>query len=447
MPYTTLTLTQALTELGRRLNDPDSVFWTDAEKTQYIYEALRAFNAHANFHRATFSFDTVVDQTWYDISDSSAIPSTLRGQSVTDQDIYTLIEYHFLEPPTAAVWTGTNQFTIDDLIGAVQRRRDQLLYETGHQITRTIVNAVGYETTLADTFIDVRRIAWLPNPDETDYSNSPLWRDDQWSINSYKRNQVPTFAVPTTYRLSTQPPLTFSTDYKPPVTGNYEVLSIESGVVLSAGAATVLAVPDDFAWVIKYGAMADLLGRESVARDPMRAQYCELRYRQGLALLRASAAVLNAEIDYTTLDVDAVQNGDNYRVGWQGEPSGVPTNVYTAGLNLLALANTPDDTYEVDLTVVRNAPLPATGSDYLQVGREDYDAILDLAQHLAAFKHGGWEFAQTLPLLTNFLRHCKTYNSKLNQMGEFTDIIYDQSRTQGYFFPILQPAELATEGE
>lgn len=81
----------------------------------------------------------------------------------------------------------------------------------------------------------------------------------------------------------------------------------------------------------------------------------------------------------------------------------------------------------------------------MQIGREDYDAILDYAQHLAAFKQGGMEFAMTIPLLNNFIRHCKLYNSKLLQMGEFTDIIFDQSRTQDMFFPITQP--LAEEVE
>lgn len=437
MPYTTLTLAQALTDLGRRLNDPDSVFWSVEEKIFYIQEAIQTFNAYANFFRETFPLDLVPDQTWYDITDAALYPDTLRAQNTTDVDIYTEIQYHLLEPPTGASWTGSRQFTIDDLVMAVQHRRDQLLYDAGYQTSRIVLPATDYNTELPQTKIDVRRVAWLPNTSQTDYLPRPLFRDDQWGINSFVRNRVPEFGEPTTYRLSTDPPLRFTVDFKPIVTGDYEILTISSGAVLSASNPTVLVVPNDLSWVIKFGALADLLNRESVARDPMRAEYCEHRYRQGMTLLRTAPALLNAEIDYTTIDIDAVQSGDEYNISWQAQPPTAPSMVYTTGLNLIAVAPPPDQAYELDLTVVRNAPIPTAADDYLQVGREDYDAILDYAQHIAAFKQGGAEFMMTMPLLNNFIRHCKIYNSKLTELGEFTDVTYDQSQNQLKYYPIL----------
>lgn len=447
MAYATYTLDQAVADLARRQNQTPGYtnFWTEEENALYIIEALQTFSAHTNFFRETFQFDLVPDQVWYDLSDLALIPTTLRGQSVTDVDLYTLIQYHFLEPPTGAAWTGSRQFTIEDLIAAVQHERDQLLYDAGYHISRTVQPQADYINTLDERSIDIRRIAWLPNTAQQVYFASPMWRDDQWEINSFFRNRTPSTGIPETYRLSTQPPLTFATNVIPFIAGDYEILTVNSGPVLTAAVPTVLTIPNDFAWLIKFGAMGDLLGRESVARDPLRAQYCEMRYKQGVALLRSASAVLNAEMSYTTIDIDAVQNADNFNVGWQGRAGGVPINIYTAGLNLIGFSPAPDSNYEVDLTVVRNAPLPASGSDFLQIGREDYDAILDYAQHLAAFKQGGMEFAMTIPLLNNFIRHCKLYNSKLLQMGEFTDIIFDQSRTQDMFFPITQP--LAEEVE
>lgn len=443
MPYTTLTLTQALQDLARRLNDPSGIFWTDAEKTLYLQEAVRCFNAAANYFRDQFTFDTTINVHWYDLT---TVANTLRPQTVTDVDLFTEMEYHLLEPPTGATWTGSAQFTINDLLGAVQRRRDQLLFESGCHLQRAtaVASASIVDTILDQTVIDIRRMAWLP---DNTYPNKPLWLDDRWAQSNYQPRTIGTVGVPSTWRRSTEPPLIVSVNKIPPVTGNYEFITVNSGAVLSTSSPTVLTVPDDFAWVIKYGALADLLSRESVARDPMRAEYCQRRYIQGMALLGVAPAVLVAQLgqyyEDRPLQIDAVQSGDNYRPLWESEAAGTPKRLYTAGLNLFALAPKPaNSTLDITLQVVENAPFPANGAEFFQVGREDYDVILDLAQHTAAFKQGGMEFASTLPLFNNFLRHVKTYNSKLNQMGEFTDIIYDQSQLQGKFFPVMQPKEV-----
>lgn len=443
MPYTTLSLTQALVDLGRRLNDPNSIFWTDAEKTLYLQEAVRTFNAGANYFRNQFTFDTTINQHWYDLT---TVSNTLRAQTVTDVNLYTEIEYHFLEPPTGATWTGSAQFTINDLLGAVQRRRDQLLFDSGCHLQRSTQAASTsfVDTELDETVIDVRRMAWLP---ATTYPNKPLWLDDRWAQSNFQPRTVGTVGVPSTWRRSTEPPLIVSVNKIPPVAGTYEFITVNSGAVLSTSSPTVLTVPNDFAWVIKYGAMADLLSRESVARDPMRAEYCQRRYQQGMALLAVSSAILVAQLgqyyEDRPLQIDAVQSGDNYRPLWENEAASTPKRLYTAGLNLFALAPKPNSsTLDITLQVVENAPFPANGAEFIQVGQEDYDAILDLAQHIAAFKQGGMEFASTLPLFNNFLRHIKTYNAKLNELGEFTDIIYDQSVLQGQFFPVKQPMEV-----
>lgn len=425
MPYTTITLTQALADLGRRLYDPNSVFWPDAEKTLYLQEAVRTFNALANRYRNTFNFPTVVGQHWYNLT---SVAGTLRSFNVTDVDLYTIIEYHLLEPPTGATWTGTLQFNINDLVKDVQIRRDQLLFETGCTLERS-TQATNQHTSngVPETVIDIRRLAWLPG---SVYSNTPLFRDDQWAQNSYSRSSLRTPGQPSIFKQSTQPPLSFYTDLPPAVAGNYELLTVNSGAVLSTSGPTTMIVPDDWCWGIKWGALAELLSRESAARDPLRATYCEQRYQQAMAGLKGASAVLEAELDYSVLDIDPVFSADTYRVGWQALANDTPDAVYVAGMNYIALAPAPDAIDLVTLTVLENAPFPASGTQFIQVGREDYDAILDYAQHLAAFKQGGAEFTSTFPLLQEFIAHCTMYNDKLAQMGEFTDVMYGQSQLQ-----------------
>lgn len=436
MPYATISLTQALADLGRRLYDPNSVFWTDAEKTLYLREAVRTFAAATNFYRNTFNFPTVVGQNWYNLN---TVAGTLRSFNVTDVDLYTIMEYHLLEPPTGATWSGTDQFDIQDLLNGVDGGRDKLLFETGCTLARS-TQATNSHTSngVPETVMDVRRLAWLPG---SVYSNSPLFRDDVWAQESYNRNNNRTPGQPSIFKQSTQPPLSFYTDVPPAVPGNYELLTVNAGASLSTGAPTTLIIPDDWSWAIKWGALAELLNRESSARDPMRAAYCEQRYKQAVSLMKVSPAVLYAELDYNVLDIDAVYYADTYRTSWQALANDVPDAVYLAGLNYIALAPAPDAIELVTLTVLENSPFPTSGAGFLQFGREDYDTLLDYAQHLAAFKQGGAEFQATFPLLQGFIEHCGTYNSKLNTMGEFTDVIYGQSQLQEQADPRLADSD------
>ncbi len=439
MPYSYITLAQARAQLAAKLYDISAnLFWSDAEKDQYIIEALRTWNSLTSTWRAEFVFNTGAGVTWYDIP---SLANTLRPYTVTDSDLTQLIEYHLLEPITPTyplVWAGSAQFSISDILGAIQRRRDEVVSATGCTITQQLVIAAPGRIFMPDAVIDIRRVAWIPAVGFGD-TNVPLWGDDQWSLQSFERDyttQAP--GTPSSYRRSTEPPLSFNVDIDPAVPGQYDVLSVNAGSALSTAAATLLNIPDDFAWVIKWGAMADLLGRESNAKDALRSQYCEARYVQGLAALLHSPAVLAARLNNLPLDVDSVQNADNFRPGWQAETPAQPDMLLTAGLNLIGFAAIPDNTYGATLSVVQNAPVPAIDSDPVQVSKDDLEAVLDYAQHLASFKMGGTEFLSTIQLLDGFHKRAMLYNSKLKELGEFTDPTYELSDLQAETNPVYQ---------
>ena len=62
---------------------------------------------------------------------TSALALGLRSYNVTDLQLLTEIEYQLIEPPSGATWTGSEMFTVQDILTALQRRRDQFLNETG----------------------------------------------------------------------------------------------------------------------------------------------------------------------------------------------------------------------------------------------------------------------------------------------------------------------------
>jgi hypothetical protein len=325
-PYGYATLGFVRQELGFRLSDLNQVFWSPAELNLYIVEALRTWNALTAFWRGDFVFAAQQGVTWYDLTNATQIPGTLRPLTITDTYLYSVIQYHLLEPVNWLPWVGNSaQFVADDLVNAVQRRRDEILSLTGCTITERLVPAVAGRIQLPDTVIDVRRMAYVPSTLFPTQAASAMWPEDAWAEQSFNRLYIQSPAgTPYTYLLSTQPPINFDTDRPPAYGGNYDLLTVEAGPLLSIPTPNLLSIPDDWTHVIKWGALADLLSMESNAKDIPRATYCEMRYRMGIAALAAAPALLAMRVDNVAMQVDSVRAADTYNTGWQGVAQGRP---------------------------------------------------------------------------------------------------------------------------
>lgn len=446
MAYTYANLSQAQADLVARLYDPSgqfgaaTFFWTSAELTSFIQEALRTWNAFANYFRAEFTFQLSQGINWYDITNSITAPNTLRPLTLTDNSLLQAIEAHLLEPLTPnypLVWAGSTQFTIPQILTALTSARQEVLGTTGCQITRTIVPATLGRIFQADTVIDIRRIAWLPVGGFGFPSASPLYLEDIQSEQDFDFNwTVKSTGQPTRYLVSAEPPLSFDVDRVPAVNGNYEVLSVSSGQAFNTGASSLVGVPDDWAWLVKWGALSEILNSTSYIADPLRASYSRRRFEDGLLLLKESPAVLGIRLNGLPLPLDPVWDADSYSPGWQALPQGTPSIAYLAGLNLLGFSPPDAKLYSVLVSCVQNAPVPVNPVDFLQVGRDDYDTILDYAQHLALFKIGGQRFQDSFGLLQNFFARATLYNSKLLEMGIFQKPMYEISQKNAERNPV-----------
>jgi hypothetical protein len=465
LPYSYSTLADSVNQLAARLYlSQDNVtngtgFWTAAELRLYIVEALQTWNSYAQYWRGDFTFHVATSgmgwgeggysdggyggggsgsSTWYDLTQ---VANTLRPYTVTDVDLYTIMEYHLLEPPSGVTWTGTGQFNINDLMAAVQRRRDEILNTTGCAITLSTLPYTPAQPRnyLNDSILDVRRIAWFPKRVSSADTAVPnvLWPEDVWSFESFEDGYT-TFpeGIPTSYAMSSQPPLSFDVDTVPQQPGVYELLTVNAGTALTTTQPTLMPIPADFCYVLKWGALADLFSKEAEAKDELRAAYCNKRYQQGMQLLSSAPAVLQLRINNVPTWIDAVRGADEYATDWQSFAAGVPVNTFTAGLNLIALSPPPDATgYTVTATVVQNAPIPVAPGDFVQVARGDYDAVIDYAQHLALVKNGGSEFSATKELYARFVRQAALYNSKLHELGCFQEELYGTSQREEVMNP------------
>ena len=428
MAYQHTKLFQLNTALAARLGDPDKVFWSNTELDVYLVEALRTWNVFSAFWRDRGEVLLTEGVPFYDLNQVLSPP--LIEPSVTDRDLVTEIQLQLLEPPNATGWSGTAQFTYYDVVQAIQRRRNQFLLETGCQLSyrqTTATSPSDGRMNLPDYVIDVRRAAWM-TPEQV---YNTLWRTDERELNAYLRGWSQNPGPPLMYSVAATPPLKFQIAPPPSDSGEINLLTVDAGQALDPAAGTsILGVPDDFAWVVKYGALADLLGKASPAIDPARQRYCESRWRDGIALAKITSTVMNSFIDGVSCETHSVFDFDAWDTNWMNT-SGTPRSVGVAGMNIVAVNPTPDSSpHSLTMDLFSNFPVPTT-NDYVQVGREEIDTILDLAVHIASFKMGGEEFLTTTQLYENMVRIAAVNNDTLRANAESFDILHDRSLKEG----------------
>ena len=315
MPYTHTTwlaLKQALlTRVG------DSVFWTDdtlirSEAACYLTEALRFWGAVTMRWRERVTLPLETNLSWYDVYEK--IP--FLEHRVTDQHLLIESQYHLLEAVDEDGWSGTAQFTAAELQAAMQRRRDQMLLELGlPQIVREnppqSIDAEGrVQINLNPPVMEIRRAAWR----SFDGTHSALFRSAEESFESYEPGWIGERDTPESYSVALTRPLTVQLRPIPNAPGILELVAVAGGNPLDVTVGVKIGVPDDLSWIVKWGALADLLGKQGIAYDPSRAEYCERRWVEGMEIARAYRTILSPlRLDGTVTPVSTVFSFDTHR--------------------------------------------------------------------------------------------------------------------------------------
>lgn len=428
--YTWKNFTTAKADLAKRLGDPTNVHWLDDELGRYIVDSLRTFNSISQLHKTRAVFATQAGLPFYDLTSSAnpnaftggtgagaANPPAFVGYSVTVQSLINDIQYHLMEPPTTnfALQTPamTEQYTLDNIVRAMERRRNQFLLETGlHQSRSQVPYGAppgSGRISLSDSIMTVRRAAWLDL--SGNYSN--LFRNDEEDAATLRPDWNLSFSTPETYSVYLTPLVSLQVLPISGDGGTVDLITVNAPADMDETSPTsLLNIPDDYAWVLKWGALAELLSKDGPAYDPDRAKYCEQRWAEGVRWATLTPLIQQAYIMEASVLTSALEDFDTLQPSWQNV-QGQPTDIAILGRNLLALTPVPDNVYSLTLDLNRNMPVPVAGADFLQVGRELYDVILDYAEHLALFKSQGVEFEGTFGLLNNFVRLALQHNAVL----------------------------------
>lgn len=422
MPYSWLTFEEAQDQLYERLSQ--SLFWDATNEIGlYIIEALRTWNAMTGYSTADMVFSTAA-QTWYDLS---AVAGTVRPRTVDNTAIATLVEYALLEPPSGLNWTGTTQFTINDILDAMNARRNEMIQKSFcriAQLTPIPAPANNQRFFLPDNVLEVIRVRFIPADSEA--SPITLWRDDELAQNMFEPQHVQQAnSNPLNYGVIASPQLAVQVDVAPAAPGTWDVIALVSGAQLNAGQVPALVgIPDDFTPFLVWGCLQDLLSSESEATDEIRARFAMQRYMDGLKLLGASPWLLLGRINNYPVDTESVAETDQYNVNWDSLSTAYPKLV-TAGVDFLAACPVGPSGVQssITLSVVQNMPVPVEPEDFIQVGQDIWPSVLDYAQFLAGFKMGGAESVENINLVKNFALACRAYNRRLEYLGVFDDVM------------------------
>ncbi len=446
--YSWLNFADAKAQLSARLYDPTFALWSDAERGIYIQQALRMFNSLTWTWRKDFTYNDPTN-IWNSLGLLAGSP---RLRTITDTYCYTEMEYMLMEPPSGGVWTGTKQFDIATLSDALQSARDAMIQVsncnqallTGIPLTPNTI-----KTELPDNVIDVERVRFLSaamitgggfgtggfggggfgggTDDDVPEVVSTLYRDDTIAQEFYESPLYQQNAgTPTTFSLSSEPPLSWIVDIPPDQPGTYEAVVLQSGASFNPPAATLIGIPDDFAWVLEWGALAELLGRENEAKDRQRAAYAQKRYDDGLVLMLKTPWVQLGKVNGAAVSIDSIVDMDRYDSDWDSNPTGFGPVIVAGGMDFVGAPVSSG----VGLTVLANAPVPVADDDFVQVSRSNWDTVLDLAQARAAWKLGGAEFKIALEIEARAIQACAAENVRLKSLGAFSDVLDQRGSTQ-----------------
>lgn len=435
--YTHTTFLQARNILAARLGEPGKYRWSDEKLKEYLVEAIRVFSATTGYFRDEDTFHTQDGVAFYDLSTDT--DHGMRSYDVYDRTLIGQMQYHLQQPYDPIDGTGMQSelWSFDAVVSALQRARDMFLAATGSYLEHSLT-FVGMPTyhDLAENVLGVRRAHWV----SIEGAYSPLQPNDEFMAEGMTRNWTNSPGTPRSYSIASSPNLTMEIIPPPNDVGSLDLLLMTLPNVLdpAAGASgTLMYVPNDFSWGVKYGALAILLRQEGPGNDPIRAEFCEEMWNFALELEGVAPIVMWCEVDGTRILPSPLRKLDNTRYGWQGKTRGTP-DVLAIESDMIALCPVPDgNTHSVRVGLVRNAVVPVADGDYVQVAREDMDAIYGWAMQIATFELGGASLASARTAAATMLERSRRYNDyRLMQSAYLAELIRQSS---DQYRPVSRP--------
>jgi hypothetical protein len=382
-----------------------AAFFTEAEMELYLAEALKVWNLLTGHFRGTSNVATTASTIFYD--------SALHAQTTTDQNVLNEIQYHTLETPDDGASLDSDMWTIGEWVDYLNARAAHFTAETKLILTRdsslaSVIDQSQYDLgSGVDTdLLEVHRVAWL---DASGTSHGLL----QDSTLTYDR-LLPTWPKaaasqePEVWVRQGRAQLKIRILPAPSEAGTFDILYTKRPAQLpQTPDGTTFDLPVDFVPYVKYGAMADIFSKEGQANDPVKAAYCEQRYKEGILIARfvlAQQTSRRIEFNANPLDFETLESLDLGADGWQADTfNSIPVDWFPVGLTQFGVHPPHGGGGTLNVDGLKDAVIPSADGQFPDIPHSDVERILDYAHHLAAFKMGGAEFEAGQEKLANFM--------------------------------------------
>ena len=231
---------------------------------------------------------------------------------------------------------------------------------------------------------------------------------------------------PQTFSLSSEPPLSWQVDVAPAQPGTYEAVVLQSGAPFNPPTPTLIGIPNDWTFILEFGALADLLGQESESTDHERSEYCLKRYQDGLQLMLKSPWIELGKVNGQAVSLDSIVSLDRYSPEWDSNPTGFGPVIVVGGVDTVACPVNAG----IGVTVLGNAPILDSTNTWVQVSRAGWEIVILFAQSRAMFKCAGAEWKAGLELEKSAILSCAAENTRLRSLGAFGDVITQRGNQQ-----------------
>lgn len=198
--------------------------------------------------------------------------------AITPRELLDEIQYHLLEPTIdgGRTWQFWSATAVDTW---VRERAARWLMETRLVRQRQVVDitATVHTYTLDPTLASLLRV----------YRAGLLARASKWELDHMEpgwESEAP--GSPRSFHETTTGTIRFAPAPATSADASYVFVPNSPTEGLGDFIFQTLSVPATFSWGIKYGVMADMLSREGEGNDPTRAEYCEQRFDDSVALAR-----------------------------------------------------------------------------------------------------------------------------------------------------------------
>lgn len=432
-PYNNITFGSLKSQLANSLGDPGMVFFTADELIDSLYESLTIFQAFSHYWREPAKYRPLELNRWIILSDTTTNLVNSSGElalqsQITDRELIADVLRTLLEiVPTdwAGSWNLSDQFSKNDIVQSLNKIYDKFLGETGSLVrVSTLVLSPNQEYfDLDDKVFEVMAVAWVDNVTDPDNPvRYPLYKTGRQDFDFSVGFGELTPGLPNcwsfdsdTLRLRVYPP---SED-----TGQLEVIvyRLPEDALDPSTTETLLQIPPNLWWVLKYGMLADLLRRDGQAMDWSRAEYCQSRWEDGIKLANLEIPIIiNARINNKQIIQSTLLEEDSHNATWAQE-RGLADRIVNASWDLISavpIRDTGSDESEVELLLVQQVKLPDSDSVDVQLPNDAVNPIIEYAKHVTLLKTSGAEFGVSIPSYKVMFDYAATYNAMLQKASK-----------------------------